>query len=121
VLVAVGAPVPVTLDNERIDMIRATWNATVIAESDDTVIVDGNHYFAPDTVNQTYLVPSETTSVCGWKGVAGYYSLHVDGSVNSDAAWCYADPLDGAKEIAGRIAFWRGVHIDDDGLTPPTT
>jgi thioredoxin len=96
-------------------MVRALWNGAVIADSDDTVIIDGNHYFRADDVNSEYLVPSDTTSFCGWKGVAGYHSLQVDGEVNRDAAWFYADPSPAASSIAGRIAFWHGVQIEDDG------
>lgn len=95
-------------------MIRARWNGRVIAESDDTVVVDGNHYFKPDDVLQSALRPSETTSVCGWKGTAEYYDVVVGEDVNSDAAWYYATPKEEAAEIAGRIAFWKGVAIADE-------
>jgi uncharacterized protein (DUF427 family) len=92
-------------------MVVATWNGAVIAESDKTVIVEGNHYFPPDSVNRQYLRPSTTTSRCPWKGQANYYSLIVDGKTNEDAAWYYAEPYDAAAEIKGRIAFWRGVDV----------
>ncbi|MGH1487048.1 MAG: DUF427 domain-containing protein [Cellvibrionaceae bacterium] len=90
---------------------KAVWNNTVIAESDNTIVVENNHYFPLDSVNKNYLVESDKTTVCGWKGTANYYSLEVDGSQNNDAAWYYADPKDAAKEIKGYVAFWRGVNI----------
>lgn len=90
---------------------KAIWNGTVIAESNDTVVVDGNHYFPRDAVKSEFLAPSDTTTVCGWKGTANYYSLTVAGSTNTDAAWYYADPKDAAKEIEGRVAFWKGVEV----------
>ena len=99
-------------------MVRAHWNGVVIAESDDTVIVDGNHYFPTDTVNETYLVPSTNSTVCAWKGEANYYSIDVDGKLNLDAAWYYPSPSSAAKKIAGRIAFRRGVEIDTGDTTP---
>lgn len=90
---------------------KAIWNDQVIAESDDTVVVEGNHYFPRETVNDEYLTQSDHTSVCGWKGTANYYSLQVDGQTNENAVWYYADPKDAAKEIAGRVAFWKGVNV----------
>jgi uncharacterized protein (DUF427 family) len=92
-------------------MVTARWNGEVIAESDDTVIVEGNHYFPIGAVRADVLVPSETTSVCPWKGTASYYSLSVGDAFNADAAWYYATPKDAAKEIEGRVAFWRGVEV----------
>ncbi len=92
---------------------KATWNGTVIAQTDDTVVVEGNHYFAADGVKQEYLRPSATTSVCPWKGTASYYSLEVDGVTNKDAAWFYPAPKDAAKEITDRVAFWKGVVVTD--------
>jgi uncharacterized protein (DUF427 family) len=94
-------------------MAKATWNDTVIAESDDIVMVEGNHYFPPDAVRSEYLRPSDRTTMCPWKGTARYYSLAVDGEVNPDAAWYYPEPKDAAAEIAGRVAFWRGVTVTD--------
>ncbi len=90
---------------------RAIWNGAVIAESDDTVVVEGNHYFPLDSVRREYLRPSATTTVCGWKGVASYYTLEVDGRTNRDAVWYYADPKDAARQIRGRVAFWKGVEV----------
>lgn len=92
-------------------MVTARWNGTVIAESNDTVIVEGNHYFPRDAVKTEYLRDSETTSICPWKGTASYHSLEVDGETNPDVAWYYPDPKDAAAEIKDRIAFWRGVEI----------
>lgn len=93
-------------------MVEARWNGTVIARSDDTVVVEGNHYFPADAVDRDVLRPSTTTTVCPWKGTASYYSLHVDGADNPDAAWYYPEPKAEAENIRGRIAFWRGVTID---------
>ena len=95
-------------------MVRAHWNGAVIAESDDTVIIDGNHYFPADSVKQEYLVASTRTSVCPRKGTASYYSLYVGGQVNRDAAWYYPTPSRAARNIAGRVAFWHGVTIEAD-------
>jgi uncharacterized protein (DUF427 family) len=92
-------------------MVAARWNGRIIAESDETVVVEGNHYFPADAVDPDVLVPSQRTSLCPWKGTANYYSLSVDGAVNADAAWYYADPKPAAAEIRGRIAFWRGVEV----------
>ncbi|MFE7564029.1 DUF427 domain-containing protein [Kitasatospora sp. NPDC057500] len=94
-------------------MTTARWQGTVVAESEDTVVVEGNHYFPVDSVRSEYLRPSDTTTVCGWKGTAEYYSLHVDGETNPDAAWYYADPFPAAEQIRGRVAFWRGVEITE--------
>lgn len=92
-------------------MAIATWNGTVIAKSEKTIVIEGNHYFPPDSVNSTYLKASATTSRCPWKGLANYYSLIVDGRINEDAAWYYANPSDTAAAIKGYIAFWKGVDI----------
>ena len=93
-------------------MARAIWNGTVIAESDDTVVVEGNHYFPAASVRADVLRPSSKTSACPWKGTAGYYTLEVDGQQNADAAWFYAEPKDAAAEIKDRVAFWRGVTVE---------
>jgi uncharacterized protein (DUF427 family) len=90
---------------------KAVWNHRTIAESDDTVIVEGNHYFPAESLQREFFEPSATTSVCPWKGTANYYSLNVDGERNVDAAWYYAEPKDAAGEIKGRVAFWRGVTV----------
>ena len=96
-------------------MMQAIWNGAVIAESDDTVVVEGNHYFPPDAVDRAYLRTSATRSRCPWKGTASYYSLVVDGRENRDAAWYYPEPLPPASSIAGRIAFWHGVKVMPSG------
>ncbi len=94
-------------------MVKARWNNQIIAESNDTVVVEGNHYFPSDSVRSECLRASETTSVCGWKGTASYYDVVVDGQVNADAAWYYPMPKDKAKHVADRIAFWKGVEVTD--------
>jgi uncharacterized protein (DUF427 family) len=91
---------------------RAIWNNKVIAESDDIVSVEGNSYFPADSVNRQLLRESKSQSVCPWKGTASYYDIHVDGKVNKDAAWYYPEPKDAAKEIKGRVAFWKGVQVE---------
>ena len=90
---------------------KAIWNGKVIAESDNTVVIEGNHYFPIGSVKAEYLDDSSKTTFCPWKGTANYYSLHVDGETNADAAWYYAEPKPAAAEIRDRIAFWRGVTI----------
>jgi uncharacterized protein (DUF427 family) len=91
--------------------VEAVWNDQVLASSDDTVVVEGNHYFPRDDVDPTVLEKSATTSVCSWKGTAHYYTLDVDGERNEDAAWFYPDPKPEAARIKDRIAFWKGVEV----------
>ncbi len=93
-------------------MKRARWNGTVIAESDRCVVVEGNQYFPADAVNREFLRDSVTHTVCGWKGTASYYDVVVNGAVNKDAAWYYADPKSAADNIKGYIAFWKGVTVE---------
>lgn len=90
---------------------KAIWNGKVIAESNDTVVIEGNHYFPADSVRKEFIRDSNTKTVCHWKGTASYYDLHVDGETNADAAWYYQEPSEQAKAIKDRIAFWRGVEI----------
>ncbi|KAA5546701.1 DUF427 domain-containing protein [Adhaeribacter rhizoryzae] len=90
---------------------KAIWNNQVIAESNDTVVVEGNHYFPLEAVNQDFLKPSDTHTTCPWKGLASYYTLEVNGETNKDAAWYYPEPKEAAKQISGRVAFWKGVAI----------
>jgi uncharacterized protein (DUF427 family) len=90
---------------------KAIWNNEVIAQSDDTVVVEGNHYFPRTALREPYLEPSRTTTVCGWKGTAHYYTLNVAGQRNADAAWYYPEPKPAAAEIRGRVAFWKGVKV----------
>lgn len=92
-------------------MASATWNGVTVAESDATVVIEGNHYFPPEAVNTELLRPSSTTSRCPWKGVANYYSLEVDGKTNQDAVWYYAEPKAAAADIKGYLAFWKGVEV----------
>lgn len=92
-------------------MTTARWNGVVIAQSDDTIVVEGNHYFPRDAVIVDYLQDSDTTSVCGWKGTAKYHSVIVDGKTNTDAAWYYPEPKSAAAEVTDRIAFWKGVEV----------
>lgn len=94
-------------------MARAIWNGKVIAESDETRVVEGNHYFPPDAVNTEYLTPSATVSHCPWKGTASYYHVNVDGSVNSDAAWYYPETKEAARHIKDYIAFWKGITVEE--------
>jgi len=91
--------------------LKAIWNNEVIAESDYTVVVEGNHYFPPSSVNNEYLVESSTLTVCPWKGEANYYDIVVGDNVNKDGAWYYPDPKTEAAEIKEHVAFWRGVQI----------
>ncbi len=90
---------------------KAIWNGQVIAESDDTINIEGNHYFPADAVRKEFLKPSETHTTCSWKGVASYHTLEVDGKENKDAAWYYPDARSMAKNIEGRVAFWKGVEV----------
>lgn len=93
-------------------MARASWNGVVIAESDKTQMVEGNHYFPPEAVKMEYFKPSDTHTTCPWKGVASYYTVVVDGQENKDAAWYYPNPKPAASHIAGYVAFWRGVKVE---------
>ncbi len=90
---------------------KAVWNGQVIAESDDTVVVEGNHYFPISSLDTSLFTPSDKTTVCSWKGTAHYYSLTVDGETNTDAAFYYPEPKPAAAEIRDRVAFWRGVQV----------
>jgi hypothetical protein len=92
--------------------IRAIWNGTVLAESDSTVVVEGNHYFPADDVRDEFFEPSDTKTGCPWKGTASYRTVVVDGSRNVDAAWYYPEPKDAAAEIRDRVAFWKGVTVE---------
>lgn len=92
---------------------KALWKGQILAESDDTVVVEGNHYFPPSSIKKEFYNPSETKSVCPWKGTASYYSLNVDGAENADAAWYYPETSELAKNIKGYVAFWKGVEVVD--------
>ncbi len=90
---------------------KAIWNNVVIADSDDTVVVEGNHYFPAAALKRDYVQPSATTSVCPWKGTASYYSLKVEGVLNKDAVWFYPEPKPAAAAVRDRVAFWKGVTV----------
>jgi uncharacterized protein (DUF427 family) len=90
---------------------KATWNGAILAESDRTVVVEGNHYFPPDSIRKEHFKPSDTHTECGWKGTASYYTVDVGGKKNPDAAWYYPEPKDAAKQITDRVAFWKGVEV----------
>ena len=90
---------------------KAVWKNTVIAESDDTVMVEGNHYFPEASLKREYISFSNHKTSCPWKGQASYYSINVNGDLNPDAAWYYAEPKEAASHIKGRVAFWKGVQV----------
>jgi uncharacterized protein (DUF427 family) len=90
---------------------KATWHGTTLAESDATVVVEGNHYFPPESVNAEYFSDSPTHSTCPWKGEASYKTIAVDGETNADAAWYYPEPKEAAAEIKDHYAFWKGVEV----------
>ncbi len=92
-------------------MAKAVWNGTILAESDEFETVEGNIYFPPDSINHEYLKQSDHHTTCPWKGVASYYSIEVDGATNENAAWCYPEPSDAAKNIKDYVAFWKGVEV----------
>ncbi|MGH9763301.1 MAG: DUF427 domain-containing protein [Blastocatellia bacterium] len=91
---------------------KAIWNNTVIAESDKTIVIEGNQYFPPDSVDRQYLRDSGTHTTCPWKGEASYYDVVVNGEANKDAVWYYPEPKDAAKEIKNYVAFWKGVRVE---------
>jgi uncharacterized protein (DUF427 family) len=93
-------------------MARALWNGVVVADSPDTIVVEGNHYFPRMSIRAEFFRPSSTSTKCGWKGTASYYDVHVGGEVNKDAAWYYADPLPAAANIKDHVAFWKGVRVE---------
>ncbi|MEU4341031.1 DUF427 domain-containing protein [Nocardia sp. NPDC023852] len=94
-------------------MATAIWHGRVLATSDDTIVVEGNHYFPPDSVHSEFFQPSDTNTVCPWKGTASYYTVVVDGESNPDAAWYYPNPKSEAAQIENYVAFWRGVDVTD--------
>ena len=99
------------LMNVREKAMKAVWNNTTIAESADTVVVEGNHYFPAAALKREYLADSPLHTVCPWKGKASYYTLNVDGKTNENAVWYYPGPMKGAEAVAGRVAFWKGVQV----------
>lgn len=90
---------------------KATWKDTILAESSNTIVIEGNHYFPASSLQRQYFQPSQTTTTCSWKGLASYYTIDVDGAKNTDAAWYYAAPKTAAGEIANYVAFWKGVSV----------
>jgi uncharacterized protein (DUF427 family) len=94
-------------------MPKATWNGATLAVSDKCIVVEGNQYFPPDSVNRQYFKGSNTQTTCPWKGEASYYSVEVDGQVNKDAAWYYPQPKEAAGQIKDYVAFWHGVQVDE--------
>jgi uncharacterized protein (DUF427 family) len=90
---------------------KAIWNGATLAESDKTIVIEGNHYFPAEAINKEYFKQSETHTICGWKGTASYYDVEVKGKTNKDAAWFYPQAKDEAKEIENYVAFWKGVEI----------
>jgi uncharacterized protein (DUF427 family) len=95
-------------------MVKAVWNGVVLAESDKTIVVEGNHYFPPEAINKEYFRSSDTHTICHWKGIASYYTVEVNGQSNKDAAWYYPSVKPAAKEIEGYIAFWHGVRVEKE-------
>lgn len=93
---------------------KAVWHDKVLAQSDRTIMIEGNHYFPPDSIRTDYFQPSRTHTTCSWKGEASYYNVVVDGDTNSDAAWFYPEPKDAASEIKNYVAFWKGVKVEKD-------
>jgi uncharacterized protein (DUF427 family) len=93
-------------------MPKAIWNGRVLAESDDTLVVEGNHYFPREALNSEYFTPSDHTTRCGWKGEARYYHVTADGETNRDAAWYYPEPQPAAAAIRDRVAFWKGIRVE---------
>lgn len=91
---------------------KAIWNNQIIAESNDTLVIEGNQYFPTETVKKEFIKPSDTHTTCPWKGIASYYHVEVDNETNEDAAWYYPEPKDAAKPIKNYVAFWRGVRLE---------
>jgi uncharacterized protein (DUF427 family) len=92
---------------------KATWQDTLLAESDKTIVVEGNYYFPPDSIKREFFQSSDTHSTCPWKGLASYYHVQIAGQVNQDAAWYYPEPKDAAQQIKNYVAFWRGVKVNE--------
>jgi uncharacterized protein (DUF427 family) len=103
------------MEQKRTTTKQAVWHGAVLAESDETVVVEGNHYFPPDALDWQHLEPSPKHTACAWKGVASYYDVVVDGQRNRAAAWTYPSPSPGASHIAGYVAFWHGVRVKQVG------
>lgn len=96
---------------ENLLVMKAIWKGIIIAESDETIMIEGNHYFPAESIKKEYFAPSETHTDCPWKGTASYYHVEVNGDVNKDAAWYYPQTKEGAKQLEGMVAFWKGVEV----------
>jgi uncharacterized protein (DUF427 family) len=92
-------------------LVRAVWNGVVLAESEDTIVVEGNHYFPDAALRREYFTPSASKSLCPWKGIASYYSITVNGATNPNAGWYYPHPSPLARKIKNRVAFWNGIEV----------
>jgi len=92
---------------------KAIWNNSILAESNSTIVVEGNHYFPPDSIFKKFFKESDHSTICPWKGKASYYHIEVNGKVNENAAWFYPDPKDAARKIKNYIAFWHGVKVEE--------
>lgn len=99
--------------DQECEMAKAIWNDIVLAESDETIVVEGNHYFPPNSITKEYFKPSNNHTTCPWKGLASYYTIVVNGQENQDAAWYYPNPSEAAENIKDHIAFWRGVSVNN--------
>ncbi len=97
----------------KVMAMKATWNGVTLAESNETVVVEGNHYFPDDSLSREHFSPSEKRTSCSWKGEASYYDVQVNGETNRDAAWYYPEPKEAAAEIKNRVAFWKGVIVEE--------
>lgn len=99
--------------NVNLHIMKAIWNNKVLAESNETEVIEGNHYFPPDSANKEYFFESDTKTVCPWKGTASYYSVEANGESSKDAAWTYPEPKSGARQIKGYFAFWNDVRVTE--------
>ena len=103
----------IAFNNLPVFTMKAIWNNKVLAESNETMVIENNHYFPAESVNKEYFKESDTQTACVWKGTASYYDIEVDGQVNKDAAWYYPDPMDQAKPLKDMVAFWKGVEVTE--------
>ena len=92
---------------------KAIWNEVILAESDLTVVIEGNHYFPPESINRRFFTESNTHTRCGWKGIASYYTIKIEDDYNQDSAWYYPEPLDKARSIKNYVAFWKGIKVEE--------
>jgi uncharacterized protein (DUF427 family) len=92
---------------------KAIWKKVILAESDLTVVIEGNHYFPPESLNRRFFTESNTHTRCGWKGIASYYTIKIEDYINQDSAWYYPEPLDKARNIKNYVAFWKGIKVEE--------